>query len=90
MLPVPDPAVIYQSLAEGAVLFSTRDEVYYGMNQVGARIWEALETSATWEEVYQKLLIQFPDAGDDLLRTDVQQLVEDLMHNHLLLPPAEA
>src|SRR4051812_13728145 len=41
-LPLASRDVVYRSLADGAVLFSIHDEVYYGLNSVGACLWEAL------------------------------------------------
>jgi DNA-directed RNA polymerase specialized sigma24 family protein len=32
LLPTPNPDVIHKAVADGAVLLSTRDEVYYGLN----------------------------------------------------------
>jgi hypothetical protein len=41
-LPIPNPDVIHKTVADGAVLLSTKDEVYYGLNSVGTCIWEHL------------------------------------------------
>ena len=41
-LPVATAHVVYGPLSDGAVLFSTKDEVYFGLNQVGAQVWELL------------------------------------------------
>ena len=46
MLPVPNPKVLFKSMSDGAVLFSTDNEVYFGLNSVGARVWELLPPSA--------------------------------------------
>jgi len=90
MLPVAKPDVVYQSLSEGAVLFSTTDEVYFGLNAVGARIWEALPAHATWNELYAAVAAQYPDADPEVLRRDIHQLVDELLEQKLLLPPPAA
>jgi len=41
-LPHPSPSAIFKELDEGGVLLSTTDEVYFGVNPVGARIWALL------------------------------------------------
>jgi len=88
MLPVAKPDVIYQSLSGGAVLFSTSDEVYFGLNEVAARIWEALPATATWDELYTAVQAHYPDADPQAIRADVRQLVAELVEHKLLLPPS--
>ena len=40
-LPHPSPAAIFKELDEGGVLLSTTDEVYFGVNPVGAILTQA-------------------------------------------------
>lgn len=87
MLPVAKPDVVFQSLNEGAVLFSTTDEVYFGMNDVAARIWEALPAQATWNELYAAVAAHYPDVDPEKLRSDIHQLIDELLAQKLLLPP---
>ena len=42
MLPLPHTDVIYKKLPEGGILFHCTDEVYFGLNPAGARVWELL------------------------------------------------
>ena len=42
MLPTRNPKIIFKALATGAVLYSPQDEVYFGLNPVGVRVWELL------------------------------------------------
>ena len=42
MLPTPLPTVIFQRIDDGAVLFAPATEVYFGLNEVGAKIWQLL------------------------------------------------
>lgn len=39
-LPVPSPSAIFKPLPEGRVIFLTDTEVHFGVNTLGARIWE--------------------------------------------------
>jgi len=87
MLPVAKPDVVYQSLSEGAVLFSTTDEVYFGLNAVAARVWEALAVHTTWDELYAAVAAEYPDTDPATLRGDILQLVDELLEQKLLLPP---
>lgn len=79
MLPVVNPNVIFRSLPDGAVLFSTRDEVYFGLNPVAARVWELLPpTSGSMDELCATLAREYPDVAAAELRQDVEELLRDL------------
>ncbi len=89
MLPVANPDVIYQSLDEGGVLFSPKEEVYFGLNAVGARVWEALPpASRSWEELFSTLETTYPTVDPATLRADARELIDELLAQGLLLSPA--
>ena len=79
MLPVPDPAVIFRTLPDGAVLLHTASEVYYGLNAVGARVWELLPPAAfDLDELCARLSAEYPDADPSDIRSDVLDLLVEL------------
>ena len=91
VLPVANPAVIFRALAEGGVIFSTEDEVYYGLNNVGARVWELLPpATTTLDELVTKLAAEYPEAPAEVIRADVSELLSDLEGHGLVLRPASA
>lgn len=86
MLPIRNPDVIYRTLAEGAVLFSTRDEVYFGLNDVGARVWELLPPAmTTTDDVCAALAKEYPDVDRQVIREDVEELLAALAAHGLVL-----
>lgn len=95
-LPIPHPSVIFRALPDGAVLFHSEEEVYFGLNPVGARIWELLPpTCQTLSSLSDQLANQYPDADRHELRTDVIELLDQLRTERLVVPsprdvPAEA
>ncbi|MBA2459853.1 MAG: PqqD family protein [Gemmatimonadales bacterium] len=90
MLPVVNPEVIYQSLDEGGVLFSPKEEVYFGLNAVGAKVWEALPpASRSWEELFSTLETRYPAVDPATLRADARELIDELLEQGLLLSPAD-
>ncbi len=90
MLPNPRPDVIYKSVPDGAVLFDTRQEVYFGLNSVGARIWELLPPRCrTWDDLLLALQEEYPEAEVSMLREDAAELLDELGAQGLLLPSAE-
>lgn len=88
-LPAPNPDVIYKAVEDGAVLLSTADEVYYGLNAVGSYIWEHLPPVLhSFEELVALLSALYPDAPAEVIRADVRELLDDLLTQGLLLSPA--
>ncbi|HEX6533536.1 MAG TPA: PqqD family protein [Gemmatimonadaceae bacterium] len=88
MLPVANPKVIFKALSDGAVLFSTEDEVYFGLNAVGARVWELLPpASSTLDELCATIAAQYPDVDPQMILADVRELLGELAAHRLVLPP---
>ncbi len=84
-LPLPSPAVVFCEVEGGAVLLSTVDETYYGLNPVGARIWTLLPPAhGSLESLCEALLEEYPDADPLGLQQDVTDLVNDLRENGLV------
>jgi hypothetical protein len=84
-LPAPSPAVIFRAVDEGAVLLSTGDEVYYGLNAVGSYIWEQLPPAlTTLDDLIRALGRRYPDVPVDRLRADTQALLDDLLAHGLV------
>lgn len=78
-LPTPAEGVIYKALAEGAVLFSSTDEVYFGLNEVGARVWQLLTSDASsLDAIVDRLAGEYAEVPADTIRADVTELLAEL------------
>jgi hypothetical protein len=86
MLPTVNPSVVFRSLSEGAVLFSAKDEVYFGLNAVGARVWELLKSHASLDSLCAAVAAEYPDAPPQTIRDDVSELLEELTEHGLVHP----
>ncbi len=85
-LPSPSPSAIFKPLAEGGVLFSTDTEVYFGVNVIGARIWELLPpATGTFDELCAVLASQYSDVSPAQIRKDVRKFLDDLVENGLVV-----
>jgi hypothetical protein len=90
MLPVANPKVLFRALSEGAVLFSTTDEVYFGLNAVGARVWQLLPPATdTLDELCARLAPEYPEVDSQVIRGDVEELLAELTAHGLVLPRDE-
>lgn len=86
-LPTPAPNVIFRRLPEGGVIYSTSSEIYFGLNDVGARIWELLApTCGNFADMCSALESAFPDAPPALIRRDVVRYLDELVANALVVP----
>ena len=86
-LPTPAPDVIFRRLPEGGVIYSTSSEIYFGLNDVGARIWELLPpASRTFVQMCTALERAYPDATPALIRRDVTRYLDELLANALVVP----
>jgi hypothetical protein len=84
-LPTASPFVVYRELPDGAVLFSTVEEVYFGLNHTGAFVWEHLAPVCnTVDEVCVEVGRRFPGAEPDRVRRDVGRLLAELTANRLV------
>ena len=83
-LPRMSEEVVYSEVTDGGVLLATEDEVHYGLDAKGARVWELLPECATLDELCGELQEEFPEAGDDDLRRDVLRVLADLADRGLV------
>ncbi|MBL8998679.1 MAG: PqqD family peptide modification chaperone [Gemmatimonadales bacterium] len=87
MLPSANPAVLFQRLDDGAVLFSPTSEQYFGLNEVGVRIWTLLPPATTsLDELVLRLADAYPEVAVETMRADAEQLLESLLEADLVLP----
>lgn len=88
MLPKRHPAVLCQTVAEGAILLHTEREIYFGLNAVGTQVWELLPPKCSdLGELCAELGRRYPEVEPAHLRTDVNELLGALAAQELLLPP---
>ena len=91
LLPIPEPSVVYKAVADGAVLFSGTTEVYFGLNAVGAQVWELLPpATARLDDLVAEMARRYPEVPADELRTDVVELLRELEEFQLVVAPARA
>jgi hypothetical protein len=85
-LPRANPAVVFCEVEDGAVLLSTTEETYYGLNAVGARIWSLLPPAhQSLHALCGALSFDYPEVDRAVLQADVVSLLEDLLRNGLVV-----
>jgi hypothetical protein len=79
---VPE-SVLFRDLDGEAVLLETGSGRYYGLDEVGTRMWSLLQIHGETGAVCRALLAEY-DVPDDRLRTDLEKFVETLSARGLL------
>ena len=87
-LPSPSSTVILKELNDSAVLYCSRTEVYFGLNEVGLAIWQALPSASEPAETFDTLAAtlegRFPEVASETIRGDAQEFLEALSLNGLV------
>ena len=65
------------------VLLNIDNQQYYGLNDVGARMWELLLELRSLDAVTERLEAEY-EIDRETLRADLERLVRDLLHAGLL------
>jgi hypothetical protein len=73
-----DPEILYEQVGSNGVMFNLNAGLYHSLNDVGARIWELLETPQTAAQIRDRLLEEF-DVDEQVCQTAVMDFVGKLL-----------
>lgn len=76
--------VIYRELQGESVLLNLDSERYFGLDQIGTRIWEVLAESETILMAYQTLLEEY-DVEPEIIKQDIDKLNQNLLDQGLVV-----
>ena len=79
---VPD-SVLAQEVAGESVLLNLASEQYFGLDEVGTRMWAILTSSTSIATAHEALLAEY-DVTPEVLWQDVNYLVAQLVEQGLL------
>ena len=75
--------VFAQEVDGEMVLLDMESENYFGLDEVGTSIWQAMQDNAELSEVFKSLLAQY-DVGEEMLEQDLMVFVEKLQESGLV------
>jgi len=78
-------SVLYQALHDEVVLLNLANQRYYGLDDVGSRMWKSLLENGSVTQATAHLC-EIYDAEETVIRTDLEVLVRDLLAAGLLKP----
>jgi hypothetical protein len=78
-----DPAAVCAQVDDGAVLLNVDTGIYYGLDQVGSRVWEIIGAGATDDSLVDQLSQEY-SVDRETLRFDVATLLSELQAKGLV------
>ena len=75
--------VLFQEVAGNAALLNLESETYFGLDDVGTRMWQAMEQAETLGEAASALAEEY-DAPLDEIERDLAKLAVELRSHGLL------
>ena len=79
------PDVLYRDLEGQAVMLDLSSGLYFGLNEVGTRIWTLMAEGRDISAIVQALAREF-DADESTIERDVRDLVDVLSSRNLIAP----
>lgn len=72
------------NIIEGeSVLLNLKNESYYGLDEIGTRMWEVLTTTDKVQSAFDQLLDEY-DVEAETLKQDLQEFIGNLMEHGLV------
>lgn len=75
--------VVSCDLVDEAAILNMKDGVYYGLNPVGARIWNLIQKPMKVSDILDTLLDEY-DVEKDVCQADLMELLEQLLDKELV------
>jgi len=75
--------VFAQEVDGEMVLLDMNSENYFGLDEVGTAIWQAMQEKENLKEVFEVLLEQY-EVEEDILKKDLETFVEKLEESGLV------
>ena len=73
----PSPDVISQEVSGETVLLDLQSENYFGLDEVGTRIWQLIKETNDLQVIFETLLGEY-DVSEERLRQDLDALLGEI------------
>ena len=77
------PDVMMRQVGGEAIILNLETEAYYGLDDVGTRMWALLTTEPTIQTAYERLLDEY-EIDAETLHSDLERLIEELSVHGLI------
>lgn len=73
----PAPDVISQEVSGETVLLNLESEHYFGLDEVGTRVWQLIQETGDVRAIYRTMLAEY-EVSEERLRRDLDALLEKI------------
>lgn len=73
----PNNDVLFQEVGGEAVLLNLGNENYFGLNEVGTRVWELLSKDGNLQRAFDTLYAEY-DVTPEQLESDLLSLIDEM------------
>jgi len=80
--------VMFRILGDEAVILNVASGVYFGLDNVGTRMWQLISEHGTRDKVIEVMLEEY-DVEEAQLRTDLEKLIQQLSEKGLVKTDAQ-
>lgn len=86
------PILVHFQLLDGdGILLDLRNQLYFGLDDVGCRIWQLVRETGSEQGIFAALVQEYPEVSPIEIRTDLAEWLDDLIERKLLeVVPAAA
>jgi hypothetical protein len=81
-LTIPDD-VMFRILGDEAVILNVGSGVYFGLDEVGTRMWQLMSEHGSTEKVIEVMLTEY-EVDEEQLRGDLEKLIQQLSEKGLV------
>ncbi len=74
---------VHCDVEDEVVILGMEDGIYYGLNPVGAFIWNLVQKPVKVEEIRDSILEEF-DVGEEECEADLMELLNELLEKNLI------
>jgi len=71
------PDIVFREVDGEAVILNLDSGLYFGLDQVGTRIWQLIQQHGSLQNVFETMCEEF-DVGSDTLERDLLGLMDEL------------
>jgi hypothetical protein len=75
--------LLSQEISGETVLLDLNSESYFGLDEVGTRIWQLLQEHGNVQKIYDTLLEEY-DVDAELLKKDLEEIIKKLNESGLI------
>jgi hypothetical protein len=85
---IPHPDVLFREIDQECVLLDLGSGTYFGLNEVGTRIWNLLREGRSEDDIVQMIAEEY-DSDAGTIRADVRRLLSELESRKLIVQGGE-